>query len=184
MKTLVINIIFFTIILNYPPILFAQNNSPADTFPVPPKNPDQLFYLQRQPNSNTLIYALNIKNNQIDELDPVKVYWIRYQEKGQRQELSWLQRTFAYGIHSKKISNTEYELNLVSYKKQKFRLEKDPVGIWRVFTIFSNGKKVVLKRVYVHVNGGSFWHPNIEYVEIKGLDLTSNKEVRERLKIK
>ena len=184
MKTIVVNIILFTIISNCPLNLFAQSSSPADTFPVPPKNPDMLFYLQRQPNSNTIIYALNLKNNQIDENNPVKVYWIRYQEKGQREELSWIQRTFAYGIHSKRISGSEYELNLVSYKKHTFWLVKDSHGLWQVFTNLSNGKKAVLKRIYVHINGGSFWHPNVEYVEIKGLEPASNQEVRERMKIK
>ena len=181
---LLINIIFFTIISNWPLALFAQNTSPADTFPVPPENPNLLFYLQRQPNTNTIIYALNIKNNKIDEDDPVRVYWIRYPEKGQREELSWIQRTFAYGVHSKRISGSEYELNIVSYKKQKIWLEKDPQGLWRVSTILSNGKKIVLKRIYVHINGGSFWHPNIEYAELKGLEPGSNREVRERIKIK
>lgn len=185
MKTsLLINIIFFAIISNFPLALFAQNRSPADTFPVPPENPDQLFYLQRQPNTNTIIYDLNIKNKKLDTNEPVHVYWIRYQEKGQKEELSWIQRSFAYGIRSKRISSNEYELNFVSYKKRKFWLEKGPDDIWRVFANLSNGKKMILKRIYIHINGGSFWKPNIEYVELKGVDPGTYKEIRERIHIK
>src|SRR6185437_6787711 len=132
-KLFFLNFIFFTIISNYPLNIFAQNRSPADTFPVPRGNSIRLFYLQRQPNTNTIVYELHVKNNKLDADDPVHGYWIRYQEKGQREELSWIQRTFAYGIHSKKISDSEYELNFVSYKKRKFWLEKNQEGFWSVF---------------------------------------------------
>lgn len=178
------NFIFFAIILNCPLAPFAQNRSPADTFPLPPETKDQLFYLQRQPNSNTIIYDLNVKNNKLDTNEPVHVYWIRYTEKGQRQELSWIQRNFAYGIHSKKISNSIYELNLVSYKKKKFWLEQNDEGHWQVLANMSNGKKMTLRRIYIQIDGGSFWNPNIEYVELKGLEPGTNQEVRERIKIK
>lgn len=182
-KFIFFKFIFFTIISNYPINIFAQGKSPADTFPVPRENSIRLFYLQRQPNTNTIVYDLNLKNNKLDTDNPVHGYWIRYQEKGQREELSWIQRTFAYGIHSKKISNDEYELNFVSYKKKKFWLEKDPAGLWSVFAKLRNGKKIVLKRIYIHINGGSFWSPNIEYVELKGLEPDTNQEVRERIQI-
>lgn len=179
-----INVIFLTVISICPLTLFAQNRSPADTFPVPPETSNQLFYLQRQPNSNTIVCDLNVKNNKLDTNEPVHVYWIRFSEKGQREELSWVQRTFAYGIHSKEISNSIYELNFVSFKKRKFLLEKDAGGDWQVFAASGNGKKMILKRIYLHVNGGSFWSPNIEYVELKGLEPGTNQEVRERIKIK
>jgi hypothetical protein len=176
--------IFFIAILNCPLLLIAQNTSPADTFPVPPESQNEIFYLQRQPNTNTIVCELNVKNNKLDADNPVHVFWIRYAEKGQKEELSWIQRTFAYGIHSKKISDSEYELNFVSYKNKKFWLEKDNAGIWRVYANLTNGKKMILKRIYIHIDGGSFWSPNIEYVELKGLEPGTNQEIRERIKIK
>jgi hypothetical protein len=183
-KVLLIRVAIFTIILICSVSLFAQYRSPADTFPAPRENPNLLFYLQRQPNSNTIVCDLNVKNNKVDTNDPVHVYWIRYAEKGQEEELSWIQKTFAYGIRTKKISDNEYELNFVSYKKKKFWLEKGTDGIWRVFAYFQNGKKMALKRIYIHINGGSFWSPNIEYVELKGMEPDTRREVRENIKIK
>lgn len=175
--------LFVLLFISAAPV-FAQMTSPADTFPVPKRDVYNLFYLQRQPNTNTIMVDLNVKNGKIDLDNPVHVYWIRYGEKGQREELSWIQRTFAYGIHSKKISNSVYELNFVSYKKMKFLLEKDAEEHWQVFANLKNGKKMILKRVYLHINGGSFWSPNIEYVELKGLEPGTNQEIRERIKIK
>jgi len=156
----------------------------ADTFPVPPTNSNQLFYLQRTSNKNTIVYDLNIKNGTLDEDNPVHVYWIRYSDQGQRQELSYIQRTFAYGIKATALANNAgYEMHFVSYKKYPLYLVKSAVdNKYRVYTTV-NAKKVVLNRIFIKLNGGSFWSPKVEYVEIKGVDPVNGKEVTDRLKI-
>lgn len=184
MNVFFIRLNFFVLLFACSIPAFAQMTSPADTFPVPKKDVYNLFYLQRQPNTNTIMVDLNVKNGKLDLDNPVHVYWRRYTEKGQSEELSWLQRTFAYGVNSKKTSNSAYELDFVSYKKRKFWLEKDAEDHWQVFANLSNGKNMILKRIYIHINGGSFWSPNVEYVELKGLEPITNREVRERIKIK
>lgn len=167
-----------------PQVISAQLKSPADSFPVPSGNVHQLFYLQRQPNTNTIVVELNVKDNKLDLDDPVHVFWLRYTEKGQRAELNFIQRVFAYGINSKKTAEGVYELHFVSYKKMKFSLEKGSDNLWRVYANLSNGKRMVLRRVYLHINGGSFWKPNVEYVELKGYDPVSLAEIRENIQVK
>lgn len=175
---------FFVLLIVYAIPAFAQMTSPADTFPVPKRDEYNLFYLQRQPNINTIMIDLNLKNGNVDLNNPVHVYWIRYAEKSQMEELSWIQRTFAYGIHSKKISNNVYELNFVSYKNMKLRLDKGSEGHWQIFAPLNNGGKMILQRIYLQINGGSFWNPNVEYAELKGIEPGTKREVRERIKIK
>ena len=46
-----------------------------------------------------------------------------------------------------------------------------------------NKKQAVIKQIFVRVKGGSFWLPNVEYVELKGIDPTNGAEVVERMKI-
>ncbi|MBN9351190.1 MAG: DUF4833 domain-containing protein [Chitinophagaceae bacterium] len=162
----------------------CQYSSPADTFPVPKEDPDILFYLQRQPNSNTIIVNLNIKNGQVDTDNPVNVFWRRYQEDGRKARLNFIQKEFAYGIRTQKIADGVYILNFVSYKKMKFRLERDKGNVWRVYSNLQNGGRMILRRIYIHVNGGSFWKPHIEYVELKGADPATHKEIRERITLK
>jgi hypothetical protein len=162
----------------------SQRTSPADTFPVPKNNPYQLFYLQRQPNTNTIVVDLNVINGKVNVDKPVNVYWIRYQEDGRKAKLNFIQKEFAYGIQSKKIADGKYDLNFVSYKKMKFRLERGANNIWQVFSTLSNGSRIILRRIYLHVNGGSFWKPNIEYVELKGSEAGTHKEVRYRIFLK
>lgn len=163
---------------------FSQSRSPADTFPVPKNDPYLLFYLQRQPNSNTIIVNLNVENGKVNPDNPVNVFWIRYQEDGRKAKLNFIQKEFAYGVQLKKIADGKYDLNFVSYKKMKFRLERNADNIWQVFSTLQNGSRMILQRIYLHINGGTLWKPHIEYVELKGIDPSDNKEVRERTHIK
>ena len=158
--------------------------SPQDTFPVPPTNPNHLFYLQRTPNNNTIICDLNYQGNGIiNDDDPVHVYWIRYTEQGQTQELSFVQRHFAYGIKSRPLGGGKYELHFVSIKKHKLYLMRSPVdNKYHVYATIAQ-KQAQLNRVFVLINGGTLWSPHVEYIELKGTDPATGKELVERLKV-
>jgi hypothetical protein len=163
-------------------ILFAVSTAHAQNFPVPSGNPNQLFYLQRTPNANTIVCELNYKNGVVDEENPIHVFWIRYGEQGQRAELNFIQRKFAYGIKTNKLNKDKYELHFVSYKKYPMYLMKGANNKYNVYGTI-NQKQAILNRIFVKINGGSFWSPNVEYVEVKGIDPTTGKEVIERKKI-
>ncbi len=153
-----------------------------DRFPVPPGSPNQLFYLQRSTNANTIVCELNYKDGIVDANEPIHVYWIRYDEQGQKTELSFVQRKFAYGVKSRLISKDKYEVNFVSYKKFPMVLMKGNNNKYSVYAII-NQKQAIVNRIFVKINGGSFWSPNVEYIEVKGIDPVSGKEVVERRKI-
>jgi len=161
---------------------FSSNLHGQDKFPEPVGNANQLFYLQRTANTNTIICELNVKNGNLDLEDPVHVYWIRYSEKGQKEELNYIQKKFAYGVKSKLLSKDKYELQFVSYKKYSMYLMKDADNKFNVYGAI-NQKQAIVNRIFVKINGGSFWVPNVEYVEIKGIDPATGKEVMERRKI-
>ncbi|RYG08096.1 MAG: DUF4833 domain-containing protein, partial [Chitinophagaceae bacterium] len=69
------------------------------TFPTPKNISNQLFYVQRDPNINTIICQLNIdeKGDLVKE-QPVNVFWMRYADKEGKKDLNYIQRKFAYGI--------------------------------------------------------------------------------------
>jgi phosphatidylglycerophosphate synthase len=155
-----------------------------DSFPVPPRTRYSLFYLQRTPNINTIICELNERNGIPDKEDPVHVFWIRYNEKKQKQELSFLQRHFAYGIKAKPLGNDNYELHFISYKKLLFYLMKSPVDNQHHVYAYITGKQVILSKIFIKINpGGTFWSPNIEYLELNGTDPDNGKELMQRIKI-
>lgn len=156
---------------------------PQDTFPVPTGNPYQLFYLQRTTNTNTIVCELNMNGKgQVDEEAPVHVFWIRYPEGGMRKELNYIQRVFAYGIKSQHLGNGVYKLHFVSYKKQVFTLMQSPRdNRYHVYANI-NQRQALLNRLFVKVDGGTFWSPNVVYMEMKGTDIATGKEVVERFK--
>ncbi len=157
--------------------LYAQ-----DKFPVPASDTNQLFYLQRTFNANTIIYKLNYKNAVLDAEEPIHVYWLRYNEQGQKAELNFFQRKFAYGVKSTLISKDKYQLHLVSYKKFPMYLIKEANNKYYVYATI-NQKQAILNRIFVKITGGSLWAPDVEYVEVKGVDPATGKEVMERMKI-
>ncbi|MES2372071.1 MAG: DUF4833 domain-containing protein [Bacteroidota bacterium] len=156
---------------------------PQDTFPVPIGNPNQLFYLQRTSNTNTIVCELNVNSRgQLDTESPVNVFWIRFSEGGMRKELNYIQRTFAYGIKSKSLGNNMYRLHFVSFKKRTFDLMPSPKdNKYRVFAMI-NQKQAQLSRIFLKIDGGSFWSPNVVYMEMKGTDVATGKELVERFK--
>jgi len=167
--------------------LLAQSKNPSPlSFPTPKNIDNMLFYIQRDPNTNTAIYAINYQENgKIDKTNPIKAYWIRYAEKGEKKDFSYMQRKFAYGIESKTSNNPEeFELQFVSYKKLPLTLKKiDSDQKYHVFANV-NQKKIQVEKIFVRIEGGSFWLPNVKYAEVTGIDVSLNKVITERMLLK
>lgn len=166
-----------------PKVALAAPFEPQDTFPVPAGNPNQLFYMQRTTNTNTIVCELNLDaRGKLNEESPVHVFWIRYPEGGMRKELNYIQRTFAYGIKSHPTGNGTYDLHFVSFKKRNLILmpsAKD--NRYHVYASI-NQRQAILNRIFIKIEGGSFWAPNIIYMELKGTDVITGREIAERFK--
>jgi phosphatidylglycerophosphate synthase len=159
-------------------------SNPSDSFPVPSGITNQLFYLQRTHNINTIVCALNLKRDgQPDVENPVHVFWIRYTEQGQLAELSFIQRMFAYGVKTKFIGNGSYELRFVSYKKYPMFLKRSESDKkYHVYATIAK-REAILQKIFIKINGGSFWSPNIEYIELQGTDPVDGHEISQRMKV-
>ena len=163
----------------------AQDDPSPLTFPTPKNISNQLFYVQRDPNTNTIICQLNVdKSGAVVKDEPVNVFWIRYGDNGEKKELSYIQRKFAYGILTKDLGNGQFELRFTSHKKLPMYLYKSATDKkYHVYATINN-KKMQLDRIFLRIEGGSFWLPNVKYVEIKGHDAAEpTKSLTERIKI-
>ena len=151
-------------------------------YPTPPLSSERLFYVQRTPNANTIVYDLNLNTDgKLNMEQPVKVYWLKYAEKGQKEELNYIQRKFAYGLNTKALNNGGYDIRFVSYKKFPLTLMKGGDGKYHIFASVAQ-KQVILSRIFVKIEGGTFWIPNVVYVEVKGTDPETGKEIVDRFK--
>ena len=161
-----------------------QQPQPMLTFPVPSGIAHQLFYLQRDPNTNTVVYQLNVNEaGQLDEDEPINIFWLRYQEQGQRKPLNFIQRRFAYGFTSKKLAPNKYELKFAAYGKLPLYLMKSGSdNTFHVFVTVAN-TQIQLERVYLRIEGGTFWVPNVRYIELQGLNTATHAPVSKRLTV-
>ncbi|WP_311182212.1 DUF4833 domain-containing protein [Hymenobacter volaticus] len=157
---------------------------PDPSFPTPKGIANQLFYLQRDPNTNTVIYQLNVNGaGKLNEDEPIRIFWIRYAEQGQRQDLDFIQRKFAYGVNAKKLAPEKYELKFFAYGKIRFYLMRSSTDkAFHVYTTVAN-QQMVLDRIFLRIEGGTFWVPNVKYVELTGWNPATREPVVRRFNV-
>ncbi len=157
----------------------------SHNFPVPPKTDDLLFYLQRTVNTNTVIYELN-KNErgEVNLIEPIKINWIRYADDSTKESLNYIQRTFAYGIETTLIDaqKKSFSFHFVSYEKKELFLLKSAYDNKYHVYIDINGNPSILDNIFVKIEGGTYWFPNIKYVEVKGKSPVTKEGVEEKIK--
>ncbi len=143
-------ILFWTILF-----FLAKDAISQVDYPKPTPNPNHLFYIQHNANHNTFVYDANFaKPGQLSDTEPVTIYRVMYTEGGIKKELSMAQRTFAYGLKTKKLGKNIFECSLVSYPQQKLYLKVSRSGIPYVETTV-NGKKMMLNRMFLQAKPGS-----------------------------
>lgn len=169
----------------------AQSNQMASEIPLPegrpshyktpPKTKNRLFFIQRNLNQNTIVYDANLNTDGSFRSDPIDVYWLRYASKGERKELTWLQRNFAYGYSAKKDKkNDSYWITLTAWSGRKIHLHKDKKGN-PIATVTINGKSAQLDYIWVFADNSGTW-PKVFHVDLHGHDLITGKPVFERIK--
>lgn len=178
--------ILFSILLTFNSL--AQKNKPippasAEQFPIPTNSPVSLFYVQRSSNINTIIYDANLgADKKLDPQNPVHTYWIRYTEGGKKQELTGIQRSLAYGLHTKATpgESGSYDGYFFAYRKRKFvvkmNAKNEPIALFPI-----NGKMQILKKLFAKVDESGMV-PSVLYIELWGRDVVTDKEVYEKFK--
>jgi len=151
-------------------------------YPTPPKTNELLFYIQRNLNANTIIYdAVFDKNGKLDEKKPVTVYWIRYDEQGQKMKLRRLDRVFAYGVSSEKVKDGFFKVKIVADESRDLWLkQRSPFKADLMTKI--NGELSVLDKIYVLADMSGIW-PSVEYLEFFGKNAKTNKKIYQKILI-
>ena len=178
----IISVILFCSTLGVSAQINERTNN-NHTYTKPPKTSNLLFYIQRSLNRNTIAYELNTDDKNVLDLDdPIHPYWIRYESGGHRRELSYIEKKFAYGIKTKLVNqqSQNYKLSLVSYP---VNMELKKSGDEQNFKVFItvNNKLIELEMIYFKAEGGTFWNPNIKYIDIYGTEVKTKLAVKERI---
>lgn len=136
-----------------------------------------LFKIDRSKDKNVVLYDINLtETGQLHSKKPINYYWIKNEKKGNIEGLTWIQKKYAYGIDYLAITDEFATFKFVSYDKLTFTLKKSKDKKYHVFTKF-NDKLVKVKYVFVQIDGGTFWIPNVTEVKIYATEVKTGKEV-------
>ncbi len=156
----------------------GQVGLPED-FPIPKVN-DQLFYIQRNLNKNTVIYKLN-KNcaGKLNESKPLEVFWYNYENGENRKELNHIQDKLAYGYNFWKINNDTFKFQVVSYPSKDFFLAKSDGSGYKVYTKL-NDQMSVVHNIFVYAEEFGVF-PQVKFAEFFGSTVDNNFPIYQKI---
>lgn len=153
----------------------------GEDFPVP-NEPNQIFYVQRSLNSNTIVYTARIGDDgQLDPKRPVDVFWRRYNDDGERKELSSIERSMAFGVKVDPVEGKpgQFMIRVVSYPKRPALLTLVD-GVARLEMKVA-GVPAKLDHAYLDVDdSGSV--PSVNRVDLYGTSLADGTPLKESFK--
>ena len=146
-----------------------------------PDEPNQLFYVQRSPNSNTVIYAARLDAKGMpDPREPVEGFWRKFNIDGSRQPLNFIERMMAYGVKQARTDkNGVTTFTIAALPERRITLNLDAAG--KPQALMQAGQHTIkLSYVYLHVVEGGLM-PEVPRLDIFGTDIASGKAIHEHL---
>ncbi|MEY4965393.1 MAG: hypothetical protein RL274_976 [Pseudomonadota bacterium] len=144
-----------------------------------PDEPNQLFYVQRSPNSNTVIYTARLDaGGALDRHEPVEGFWRKFNMDGSKQPLNVIERMMAYGVRTGRDgANVTFTIAALPERKISVSLDgnKRPQALLQV-----GARTIRLAYVYLHVVEGGLM-PDVPGLDIFGTDIANGKAVHEHL---
>ena len=146
-----------------------------------PSEPNQLFYVQRSPNSNTVVYAARLDaQGNFESTAPVEGFWRKFNIDGSRQKLNFIERMMAYGVKMEpRKQGQPITFTIASLPQRRLTLSMDAQNHPQAtMAIASHTVKIVY--VYLQVVEGGLV-PSVPSLDIFGIDTASGKAVHEHL---
>lgn len=146
-----------------------------------PEEPNQLFYVQRSPNSNTVVYAARLDaRGEFDSATPVEAFWRKFNIDGSKQSLNFMERLMAYGVQMNTHAKGQpVTFTIAALPERTLTLAMDaqhhPEALMQI-----GDHTVKLAYVYLHVVEGGLL-PSVPALDIFGTDTASGKAVHEHL---
>ncbi len=140
---------------------------------------DPLFFIERNKNKNYIRYDVRLtKNNDLPASNPVIAYWVL--ENGGQEELTLIERKYAYGIDfQEKLELNKFRVLLVALKDREIIVEKIN-GSFRAL-VFIDGKQSLLEKVYIESKQRLRGFPKVLYIDLFGKTKGNGFPMRERI---
>jgi len=140
---------------------------------------DPLFFIERNKNKNYVQYDVRLtKNNDLHAPNPVTAYWVL--ENGGQEELTLIERKYAYGIDSQeKLEQNKFRVLMVVLKDREIIVEKIN-GSFRA-VVFIDGQQSILEKVYIESKKRLAGLPKVLYIDLFGRTKGKGFPMRERI---
>jgi len=146
-----------------------------------PDEPNQLFYIQRSPNSNTVVYSAKLDaRGDFDVSAPVDAFWRKFNIDGSRQPLNFAERLMAYGVRVDAARPGQpIAFHVVALPGRKLTLAMDAQH--RPEALLQIGNHTVkLSYIYLQVVEGGVL-PKVPSLDVFGTDTATGKAIHEHL---
>jgi len=146
-----------------------------------PDEPNQLFYVQRSPNANTVVYAAKLDTQGgFHREEPVQAFWRKFNIDGSKTPLNFIERMMAYGVHTDRIKPGQpITFTIAALPERKLTLTMDEHHRPQALIQIGN-RTAKLAYVYLQVVEGGLT-PKVPSLDILGTDTASGKAVHEHL---
>jgi hypothetical protein len=126
-----------------------------------------LFHIERSKNANIVQYDVRVTpEGTLYRKEPIVAYWIRHAEQGQRRDLSWLQRTFAYGFDAERAEDGESaRLELKADIGRELSVEHDGEAFRAITRI--DGEPSYLEWIFID-SAGEGLSTQVNFIELHG----------------
>jgi len=125
-----------------------------------------IFKIKRNTNKNEVIYKARVQQEKkFHKDDPLEAYWLMFEEKGQREELSGIEKSLAYGFDIQEASEQQVKFEMTAVEVRDFFM-KYINGVPKVISQYQ-GKDYHLNYIYVHAEPGLIL-PSVTRVELHG----------------
>jgi hypothetical protein len=149
---------------------------------TPEKIPGILFYIERNLNSNRVVYEANFdEDGKLHSKHPINTHWIMNEKNGESESLNYVEKKMAYGVECtlEKNSKVKYHVKLVADETRKFILKQIAPFDAEITTVIK-GVTVKLTRLFIDADNSSYW-PKVKYVLIEGLDMKTQHLISEEI---
>ena len=146
-----------------------------------PDDPDMLFYVERSPNANTVVYAVRRDaHGEVDSDTPVEGFWRWFNVDGQKKALNFVERMMAYGVRINRPARGQpVTFQVAALPERVLTLDLDDKKRPKALIQIGNH---TARLVYVYLNvieGGVM--PTVPSLEIFAIDKSSGKALHEHI---
>lgn len=139
-----------------------------------------LFKIERSKNDNIVQYDVQIKaDGKLDPKEPVVAYWIRLAKDGQKKDLKWVEKKFAYGFKAKyNAEKNTAILDMVAKINRKIKVH-EVQGEYRAETKI-DGQSAYLEKIYISSKGKGA-STEVISIELYGMDEKTGENRYEKI---